>query len=128
MNISTDAYGKGNTIDSIHAEMVQLQEKYSQYIEQENLVIEVETLKKCLEETLKGSPEAADYLRESGHEVLNSIKTKLNAALTEQERIVEESPTADDVTGKKTHEISCASALVVDAEDKLDPALNEILS
>lgn len=120
MNISTQAYGTGVAFVSIYNELNQLESRYSEYLQQESITQEVQCLKRSLLECLRGSPEAASYLREHGGDILQNVKERLEAATTEQARIIEESPAEVPLTEEKADEASKATALAVDAKAQLE--------
>ena len=87
-----DAHIGVDTINALYSELNQLEARYGQYLEQESLVNEVESLRHSIEDCMKGSPEAADYLHEHGTQLLSEIKKKLDFAAEEQQRMLDETP------------------------------------
>lgn len=81
-----------DSINALYSELNQLEVRYGQYLEQEALVSEVESLRHSIEDCMKGSPEAADYLHEHGTQLLSQIKQKLDAAAAEQQRLLNKQP------------------------------------
>lgn len=124
---STETYGIGAGVDSVYNELNQLEKRYGEYLEQESLTGDVMSLKNAIEDYKQGSLKATEYLQDHGMEVIRQIKEKLEAATAEQHRILEESPTASDSTGKKAHRISRAAAIAMDAESKLESSLENEL-
>ena len=129
MNISTEAYGSGATIDSLYNEVNQLDLQYGELLEEESLTEEMSSLRYSIEEAMSGSPEAADYLSERGHDMLRDIRNKLNSAVEEQSRIIEESPSvAENASGETLDTTNKVTALPRKAERKADNALKKFNS
>lgn len=82
-----EAHISADSINALYSELNQLEVRYGQYLEQESLVSEVESLKHSIEDCMKGSPEAADYLHEHGSQLLAEIKKKINHAAEEEQRL-----------------------------------------
>lgn len=125
MNTAREAYGTGYKIDSIYNELNELEKHYGTFLRQEFLNEEIGELKNLIEEYRKGSPEAAEHLKKHGADTLHTIREKLTMAAAEQERIIEESPSQTEATGKKSHEASRAAAIALDAESNLEDAVKE---
>lgn len=120
MNMNRECYGTGEAIDSVYNELNQLQACYMDLLEQESLRTQVNVLKAIIEDYQMGSSSADEALREYGDALLCDIKEKLEAATAEQERMLEESPSvAAHEAGGTTHAASRATALAVDAREKL---------
>lgn len=128
MHINKEPYGTGATMDSVYHELNLLQCRYADYLEQESLDSQVILLKCLIEDFLHGDSAAEESLREHGGDLLKAIKEKLEAAVAEEERMLNESPSvASHSTGGRTHDISRAAALLADVEEKLDTSLQKEL-
>lgn len=105
----------------------QLSKKYGKYLQQEQVMNEVQLITDSLEDYSNGSPYAATYLQEHGHDILEHIERKLEASLWEQEKLREENPLAARFAPKgDAHHISRAAALTQDVQDKLMLFINSL--
>lgn len=114
-----------NSIEALHLELEELQTQYMPYLKQQSLQGEVDLLTRWLESYKLGSKEAAEYLHDHGAELLHHIKTELKSAGVEMQHIDEESPNSKNFSGGKVDRLHKATALTVDAEEKLEAILKE---
>ena len=115
-----------SAVDTLYAELTQLQHRYGDMLEQESLVEAVKKLKAAIARHKEGDPEAAKFLQEEGHELMDVVRSKLALATAEQARLLDESPAgASDASGRHIHHVSRAAAIAADAEEHLDATLEE---
>lgn len=127
MTMAMHAYGKGTELGSLYQELSSLESHYKDLLAQESLRPPVGKLKQAMEDAMKGRGEAVSYLREEGESLFCAIEDKLEAALAEQERIIDESPSvAEETGGAAVHRISRAVSLLLDAKKRLPAALTEL--
>lgn len=128
MHMNREPYGVGAAMDSVYNELNLLQCRYLEYLEQESLSSQITVLKHLIEDFRQGDSGAEESLREHGSDLLKAVKERLEAAVAEEERMLDESPSvASRSNGEKTHDISRAAALLADAEEKLGISLQEEL-
>lgn len=112
-------------MDAVRDDLIELEQKYSPYLEQESLKGDVQCLRSWIEGSQKGDAEAVEYLQEHGTALLENIKSKLQAAAREIQRIDEESPVGGHFSGAKSDRLNCAATTALHAEDHLAKALHD---
>lgn len=121
---TTQQPSTASPMDALYQELTLLESRYADFVAQETVQGDLYALKRSIEGYFQGDPEATSYLSEHGIQLLEDIKEKLSAAIGDQLRLNEESPSvAANSTGDKAHQLSQATALVVDAEEKLKTGL-----
>lgn len=111
-------------IDAVYQELVDLENHYPHLLQNESLNRPVLTLKATINAVKGGDSKATLYLYEYGEELLSEIHSKLELAGEEQQRLDDESPQVpENNTGKKSHQLSRACALLANAQIKLRDAL-----
>ncbi len=126
MNITDQALPDGDPVDMLYAELTQLQHRYGDTLAEEALTEPVKKLKDAIAQYKQGAPHAAEFLKNKGHELMDEIKSKLEAATAEQARLLDESPAAaSEASGRHIHHTSRAAALAADAEAQLESTLEE---
>lgn len=118
---------KNSLIDRLYDELEFLQKDHKYLLKQEDISQDVQKLKLKIDECRNHSQLALAYLQKHGQKTLDEIKCRLNAAVCEETRMVEESPSVAEIsTGSTTHTTHEAAALACGASDKLEPALKQI--
>lgn len=129
MQMNKEPYGTGAAMDSVYHKLNLLQCGFSERLEHESLDSQVALLKSLIEDFRRGDSAAADALHEFGSDLLKAIKERIEAAVAEEERMIEESPTAARFgNGRRAHETSRAAALLAEAEEILNTSLREELT
>lgn len=112
-------------LEAVQHDLMELEGHYSQYLEQESLKSDVQCLRSWIEATRDGDLEAAGFLQEHGTSLLENIKSKLQTAAREMQRIDEESPVGGHFSGGKSDRLNCAAQTAMHAEDHLAKALHD---
>lgn len=112
-------------LDAVHTDLLELERKYSSYLEQESVKADVECLRTWIEAYRNGDIEAAEYLGEHGTTLLENVKSKLHAASREFQRVDEESPNGCNFNGAKADWLNKAATTALHAEDQLAKAIGE---
>lgn len=118
------AYAINSHLEAVNNDLIELELKYSSYLEQEELHSAVQCLRTWIESYQKGDNEAVQYLSEHGSALLENIKTKFKTAAREIQRIDEESPVGGNFSGGKYDRLNKAAETVIHAEDELAKAFN----
>lgn len=113
------------TFSEIRNDLLQLEQDYDGYLEQESLKSDLQCLRSWIESCQKGDGEAITYLEQHGTALLDNMKTKLQTAAREMQRIDEESPSGANFSGGKADRLNKAAETVLQAEHKLAGALGE---
>jgi len=124
MNESSDG---GRSIEQLHELLENLQANHGEILTRDHIKQDIKILKYTVEDCIKGSPEAAEYLNAHAKDILADVQSKLGLDLDEQTRLLSETQeNAKNFTGGKIDRISKASAEAFAALEILEPALKEI--
>lgn len=118
-------YGSSSPMATLYTELNRLTTQYKDFLQQEDVTNQVNSLLGWLNAYQNGSAEAGEYLQEHGCELIKQIHDKLYAAEAEMQRIDEESPGGRNFTGQNAHQLSRATALTADAEKQMHAVLQE---
>ena len=86
-------------LQQLHCQLEELLTHHHNALDQESAIDDVNKLQRWVSECQEGSAKAERKLYTRGVDLLTNVKSKLSLAMEEQQRIVEESPTAS-VTAK----------------------------
>ncbi len=112
-------------LEAMHTDLLELEQKHRDCIEQEELQADVQCLRTWIESYQKGELEAAEFLNEHGAALLEDIKTKLQTASREIQRIDEESPVSANFNGGESDRLNKAAETVAHAQSELTQAFGD---
>ncbi len=112
-------------IDSLNNQLSLLQDKYSSYLNNEDVKYDVDCLVEWIESCRQGNINSEEWFAEYGESLIKNIKQKLELALVEQQRIDEESPNTNKSSNKKIDDLSKATNIAAKAERKIQKAIVE---
>ena len=121
------ATGTLANLDAVRTDLAELEDRYSQYLEQESVRSDVQCLRSWLEAHCSGDKEASAMLEEHGEALLENIKCKLQESSREIQRLDEESPIGGQYSGGKANRINQAAQTALHAEEQLAEALQHQL-
>jgi len=124
MNESSDG---GKSIEELHNLLENLEANHGEILTRDHIKQDIKILKYTVEDCIKGSPEAAEYLQAHAKDILEDVQSKLGLDLDEQTRLLSETQqNATNFTGGKIDRISKAAAEASAAQAILEPVLKEI--
>lgn len=109
-----------HNVEELKSVLIELQDTYGTYIDQENLKLEMNFLLKWLDNYSGSSGEDKKKVQKNGMLLLDKIHEKFALAAEDIMRIDAESPTsAENHTGGKSHKLNRAGDLALQAKKLL---------